>query len=218
MAVEAEMNDLTPAQRRLLHAIGDSPLADRFYLSGGTALSAFYLHHRQSDDLDFFTPDRFESHLVLKVIDALADGPVMPRRHEHRLGLIVPLDGETIRVEFVHYDHQAILAPEPVLGALRVDGLRDILANKLSAIIDRTEPKDFADVYFLLQRPDLSLQQGIADARAKFGWPAIELLLQGAFLKIERMVGWPELTPVVTIQEAREAFRTWSRSLIRLEE
>jgi Nucleotidyl transferase AbiEii toxin, Type IV TA system len=29
-----------------------------FYLSGGTALSGFYLQHRYSDDLDFFTRDR----------------------------------------------------------------------------------------------------------------------------------------------------------------
>src|SRR5947209_4431075 len=46
---------LVPAQRALLAAFGASPLAKSFYLTGGTALAAFYLHHRDSDDLDFFT-------------------------------------------------------------------------------------------------------------------------------------------------------------------
>ena len=32
-------------------------ISDNFYLTGGTALSAFYLYHRYSVDLDFFTKD-----------------------------------------------------------------------------------------------------------------------------------------------------------------
>lgn len=210
--------DLTAAQRRLLEAIAQSDLADRFYLTGGTALSAFYLHHRRSDDLDLFSRERFESRAILEVVERLADGPVMPVRREHRLGLLVPLAGETVRVEFVQYDHPSIEPPLATIGALRVDGLRDILANKLSAIVDRTEAKDFADVYFLLERTGMSLAQGIADATAKFGWPAMDLLLQSAFLKLEELDAWPELTPPVTVEAARAAFRGWARSLIRLTE
>jgi predicted nucleotidyltransferase component of viral defense system len=212
------MHDLTDAQRTLLDAISKSELADRFYLSGGTALAAFYLHHRHSDDLDLFTRDRFESRTVLEVVEAIAEGPVVPVRREHRFGLLVPLRGETVRVEFVQYDHPFVEPPLPTLGALRVDGLRDILANKLSAMVDRSEAKDFADVYFLLERQRMSLEQGIADATAKFGWPAMHLLLQSAFLKIEGMTAWPVLSPPVAIEEARTAFRRWAKSLIRLDD
>ncbi|MEM3581666.1 MAG: nucleotidyl transferase AbiEii/AbiGii toxin family protein, partial [Candidatus Bathyarchaeia archaeon] len=49
------MSVLTPLQRRLLAEIGRSSLRSDFYLTGGTALAAFYLHHRYSLDLDFFT-------------------------------------------------------------------------------------------------------------------------------------------------------------------
>ena len=51
------MEILTPFQKQLLKAIGDSPLADSFYLTGGTALAAFYLQHGFSEDLDFFSSD-----------------------------------------------------------------------------------------------------------------------------------------------------------------
>ncbi|MBI5500880.1 MAG: hypothetical protein HY907_11610 [Deltaproteobacteria bacterium] len=42
--------DLTPAQRALLDRLGASDLASSFYLTGGVALSAFHLHHRDSKD------------------------------------------------------------------------------------------------------------------------------------------------------------------------
>lgn len=212
------MNDLTDAQRAFLEAFTNSELASRFYLTGGTALSAFYLHHRRSEDLDLFTQGPIDSGALLKLVGAIAEGPVVPRRIEHRYGFIVPLRAETVRVEFVRYEHPEIEPPTEKLGHLRVDGLRDILANKLSAVVDRSEPKDFADIFCLLTRAGLSLEQGIVDAKAKFGWPAFELLLQSAFLKLERMSAWPELDPPVTVEEARQAFREWSRSLIRLDD
>jgi predicted nucleotidyltransferase component of viral defense system len=212
------VTDLTAAQRAFLEAFMKSGLSSDYYLSGGTALSAFYLHHRLSEDLDFFTRGVVDSAAVLRVVSSIAEGPVVPRRTADRFGFIVPLGGETLRVEFVRYDHPTIEAPTPKLGALRVDGLRDILANKLSALVDRNEPKDFADVYCLIERAGLSLEQGIIDTKAKFGWPALELLLQSAFLRIDRMTAWPELDPPVDMAEARRAFRGWAKSLIRVDE
>lgn len=38
----------------------ESVVIDNFYLTGGTALAEFYLHHRQSEDLDFFSENEFE--------------------------------------------------------------------------------------------------------------------------------------------------------------
>ena len=47
---------LTSRQQAVLKLIGSEPdLAGQFYLSGGTALAAFYLKHRYSEDLDFFS-------------------------------------------------------------------------------------------------------------------------------------------------------------------
>lgn len=49
---EYYFNNLYPLQDTVLNVIAGCT-AD-FYLTGGTALSRFYLHHRFSDDLDFF--------------------------------------------------------------------------------------------------------------------------------------------------------------------
>lgn len=45
----------SPEQRDvLLRCIEAGVLAPNFFLTGGTALAVFYLHHRESNDLDFF--------------------------------------------------------------------------------------------------------------------------------------------------------------------
>ena len=65
-------NTLYPLQDKILEIVGKLPVG--FYLTGGTALSRAYLHHRYSDDLDFFVnnvPD-FKSQVNI-IIKALAD-------------------------------------------------------------------------------------------------------------------------------------------------
>jgi predicted nucleotidyltransferase component of viral defense system len=46
---------LTPLQLDFLHQFFASSVGADFFLTGGTALAAFYLQHRHSDDLDLFT-------------------------------------------------------------------------------------------------------------------------------------------------------------------
>ncbi len=45
---------LTPTQRQVLDILAKNSKFTSFYLTGGTALSEYYLHHRLSEDLDFF--------------------------------------------------------------------------------------------------------------------------------------------------------------------
>ena len=47
---------VSEAQREVLVQLVTHPVIEgSFFLTGGTALSVFYLNHRLSDDLDFFT-------------------------------------------------------------------------------------------------------------------------------------------------------------------
>lgn len=59
--------DLSPLQRSLIKGLAGGT---EFYLTGGAALSAFYLHHRQSQDLDLFVA------LPSAQIVPLADKPI----------------------------------------------------------------------------------------------------------------------------------------------
>jgi predicted nucleotidyltransferase component of viral defense system len=210
--------ELTPGQRAVLDRLSESELADQFYFTGGSALSAYYLHHRRSLDLDLFSRQPFDPKRVVRFLGSIAEGPLVPRRVQDRYEFTVPLAGERLRVEFVHYDFEPVADSGTRYGRLRVDSLRDLFANKLSAVIERTEGKDFADLYFLLQRPDADLESGLADCEAKFGWPGLRHLVQLAFLRVERLEAWPATTPEVTLAEARAFFRERARSLIELDE
>lgn len=66
------MELLTPLQRRILYEIGNSRLRDEFFLTGGTALAAFYLHHRRSVDLDLSTPNPAAVALVPPMLHEIA--------------------------------------------------------------------------------------------------------------------------------------------------
>jgi len=47
---------LNPDQELILKVLAHEKLfVKNFYLTGGTALSEYYLHHRISEDLDFFS-------------------------------------------------------------------------------------------------------------------------------------------------------------------
>ena len=51
------MQILTKLQEEMLKIFGSTQESNLFHLTGGTALAAFYLRHRLSKDLDFFTAE-----------------------------------------------------------------------------------------------------------------------------------------------------------------
>ena len=56
---------LYPHQITLLSLFFALPFGRQFFFTGGSALAAFYLVHRESQDLDFFSLDPFDA-LVLR--------------------------------------------------------------------------------------------------------------------------------------------------------
>jgi hypothetical protein len=61
--------------------------------------------------------------------------------------------------------HVGPITDHPVLR--RLDSAENILANKLTAILDRQEPKDLADVWGFAARLGLPLAPAIAGAQSK---------------------------------------------------
>ena len=59
-------NTLYPLQDKVLDIAGK--LSVGFYLTGGTALSRAYLHHRYSDDLYFFVNDATDFKTQVNII------------------------------------------------------------------------------------------------------------------------------------------------------
>ena len=129
----------------LLRKIQQIPLFGDFRLVGGTAL-ALQLGHRVSVDLDFF--GKFETKFEEIENELLEIGCTIDPYNKSKNIKQLAVDG--IKVDFVNYRYEWIdIVIEE--DEIKMAGLKDIAAMKLSAITGRGTKKDFVDVYFLLQ-------------------------------------------------------------------
>ena len=127
--------------RNVLRNLGKLPVTGSFYLTGGTALALNY-GHRKSDDLDFFSPNRFSAAALQTELE-------QPFRFRLRVQSEGTLHCELnkVKVSFLYY-------PYPVLRRfLRYQGVAvshpmDIALTKITAIAQRGSRRDFVDLYW----------------------------------------------------------------------
>lgn len=167
---------LYPLQDGILRIV--QGLALPFYLTGGTALSRYYFTHRYSDDLDLFVnkdPDfNVYAAKFFAALEAQQDSGAFHIRYESvqkfdsfaTLHLTAP-DGRTnLKIDLVNdtAPHYGGFETSPVLG--RVDNWRNILSNKLGALL-RFEPKDYADLWVIAMHRSFSWKDVVEEARTK---------------------------------------------------
>lgn len=140
-------------------------ITDWYYFTGGTALSECYLHHRLSEDLDFFTqsdPNGDQLDDFFAGISAKIKFKKVEKVKQYQMifyHLSLP-DNTKLKVDFVKMDY-----PQIERGIfykqtnLRVDSIFDIALNKFDAIWDRTIARDYVDLYYILTTQDISLEQ-----------------------------------------------------------
>jgi hypothetical protein len=152
-----DLEVLTDIQKKIFAHLKDIPELDAFYLTGGTALSRFYLGHRQSDDLDFFTP---EEELIqpfsLKIEDILKKGGFNVERKRGFRSFVELAVSAPSESTIIHLALDSPYRLDPVIAAgefpgLKIDSLRDIAANKILALFGRATLRDFVDVFFLVK-------------------------------------------------------------------
>ena len=134
-----------PTTLELLKRLQQIPLFEDLRLVGGTAL-ALHIGHRHSIDLDLFgsiDADYMEISEVLREYDLKATLNYNSKNiHQFTIN--------DIKVDIVNYPYEW-LEPQIETANIRLAGLKDIAAMKLSAITNRGTRKDFIDIYFLLQ-------------------------------------------------------------------
>jgi hypothetical protein len=131
--------------RKLLEELKPEDLPPGSYLGGGTAI-ALWLGHRQSVDLDWFTPQEF-------------DEKMWQMKWENDFGFTLrgrdwqTLTGEIKSVKTALYFYKYPLIDEAATyNNLKVAGLKDLAAMKLDAVISRGTKRDFIDLYFLTKK------------------------------------------------------------------
>ncbi|KKU92054.1 MAG: hypothetical protein UY21_C0006G0021 [Microgenomates group bacterium GW2011_GWA1_48_10] len=185
---------LTPKQYQFLElAAADPKIVANFYLTGGTALSEFYLHHRLSEDIDLFCPkeevdQKFVEIFLKKISPKMAIQYLRPTVF---LGLVsyklVFTDKTELKVDFNYYPFLQIDSGTK-FNNLSVDSLYDIAANKLHTLFMRPRSRDYVDLYFILQQENYPLEKLIIDAKIKFDWHIDNTTLASQFSRVQDLV------------------------------
>lgn len=125
------------------------------HLTGGTALGRFYLKHRYSDDLDFFTNDdsAFKEFVnkIRRILESkfnvLSDKQIL---YEQFIRIWIEENKCELKIEFVN-DVPARWGNPILVNNIPIDNPGNILANKLTAMVSRDEPKDVFDILTIAQ-------------------------------------------------------------------
>lgn len=146
---------LTPIQENLLYEIGKIREASFFFLTGGTALAEFYLGHRRSYDLDFFTA---EENLLIPFVRRVEEGLPKAQYKVHVIRLLeafaeveVHKEGEAVRLHFACDSPFRFEEPQPSEFGVKINDYRDLIVDKLLTFFGRWKHRDAIDLFFLLQ-------------------------------------------------------------------
>lgn len=140
-----------------------------FFLTGGAALVGFYLGHRKTEDLDLFTlENEIENgvEIIKEVVNALdATFEAIQTSPDFRRFLIKRND-ETVIVDLVREYVFQLNREKKEINGIRIDSAEEILANKLCALLSRSEIRDLVDIYEL-EKTDLRIEDIISAASLK---------------------------------------------------
>jgi len=189
--------------------------APPFFLTGGTALSAFYLQHRYSEDLDLFTLDSdafdrvplYVADTATRLTASVASLQTAPQFHRYRLSR----KGKSVIVDFVREVVPQISEEKNRFEGILVDTLDDITANKICTVVSRAEIKDYIDLYFLA-RAGYPLENYIELAQRKDAGVSQAML---AYLLSEvKLSKVPDfMIAAVSLKDLEEYFESLARRL-----
>lgn len=209
---------LTPKQQTLLRLLSEQKgIQEHFYLSGGTALSEYYLHHRYSEDLDFFSFEEIDPmaiQVILKTVSSRANIQKIDFQQSFNRNLFFLhfLDEETIKTEFTFYPFTQV-EQSRLIGNLKIDSLADIAVNKAFTIYQNPRLRDFIDLFFILKHENWNFLDIIQKARTKFDSPIDPLQLTQQLLQVSELQDYPNMILQVSAKELQDFWMIEAKKL-----
>lgn len=204
---------LTELQEKVLEIFFSVPeLKQFFYLTGGTALSAFYLQHRLSNDMDMFTHSVDIETAAPLFEDALKNADIEFTKERSSSTFRRYKVGGSLQVDLVR-DVDFRLGSPQLKSAFMVDSPQNIALNKVLAIYGRLDPKDYVDLYFLKPFLNLDIMKVIGIAKNKdagieaFQWAKV-------ILDAESIEILPRMIKPVSLKELKSFFSGLRREIL----
>jgi len=213
----AELENLTSQQLIVLKKFSSEAfLKDNFYFTGGTALSSVYLNHRYSDDLDFFSYSKFDNFGILSLVQTWSTDlkvKVTSRNIGNIYNFALEFSSDySLKLDFAHYPYKNV-GPFTLIPELniKVDSLKDIAVNKFVTVGQRTDIKDFVDLYFLLK--DFNIFDLMEWSNIKFKRKYDWVLFASYLLKVEQFEYMPRMITNLSLETVRSFFMDMAKRL-----
>jgi len=185
-------------QKQFLAMVSQTPyILQKFYLTGGIALSCFYLHHRESYDLNFFSEQEINtSYLIRWLTNNKKRLDIVEIIHEEQFGFnfftLRYGDGNRLKVDFCYFPSERI-EKGIVWQGLQIDSLYDIAVNKFNTIATSPRGRDYVDLYMILQKNNWSFEKIRNDSAAKYGISIDTIQLSRQFLRVVEFEDIPKV-------------------------
>lgn len=197
---------------------GEDYFTERFYFTGGTALAEFYLKHRLSEDLDFFS-ERQEVNVeaITRYVEQNAKKLGVEKFDTRNvLGLrtffLTFSDGAVLKVDFNYYPFLRIETGKK-FAQLSIDSMYDIAVNKVHVIALRPRARDFIDIYFLIRENNYNFPDLLLQAKTKFDWDITALQLGSHLLEARDAADYPRMLKKIDHKEWKQFFVQEARKL-----
>jgi predicted nucleotidyltransferase component of viral defense system len=211
---------LTKEQIQLLDLISsDRALTDKFILSGGTALTSFYIPYRYSDDLDFFSQEEVVTDAIVVWLKSLKneikyESFDFSTAFNRNLFFIKFASGYILKLEFTYYPFPAI-AVGGKYNNLKIDSQLDIATNKLFTIYQNPRARDFTDLYELIIKNNFDFMDLIIKAKTKFDWDVNYLQLSKQLQKVSIQENLPKFIKEYNFKNLEAFFEKKIKVLIQ---
>ena len=188
---------LLPHQRSILASFFASPLSQTFFLTGGTALAAFYFAHRDSKDFDFFSIEQFSMPQIGELLKAIAEelgasvSEKITTNTYKELYMTHPKNQWVQRIDIVREQPKHFGQIQDIDG-VRVDSLENIGSNKVLTLFGRLEPKDYVDFYTIITRSPLTFEALWELAKQKDAG-LTEFYFTSSIANVDQMTSWPTM-------------------------
>ncbi len=210
---------LTAEQLNFLEFVQKEPqITRRFYWTGGTVLSEFYLKHRLSEDIDLFNEsEEVDQTLIDAFLKKISSSlKVIEIKKSQFLGLVSYIlifeNGQKLKVDFNYYPFLRIEKGKKYKN-LAIDSIYDIAVNKVHTMFMRTKGRDFVDIYFIMKSVNYALDQLIRDAKVKFDWHIDKVTLASQFMKVKEIKDLPKMLVQFDQKDMEKFFLKLAKSL-----
>ncbi len=208
---------LTQVQKKILSLLAkDEVFTKHFYLTGGTALAWFYLHHRYSEDLDFFSHQEIDSlwliGLAKKLKLEIKAQKVDIQQSFNRNLVFFTLNKKIVKTEFTYFPFEQIEKPRLIKG-IKVDSLLDIAVNKFLTIYQQPAARHFIDLYFVLKEKKISWERLEKLTRIKFDIVIDPIQLGSQLITAQDLSDLPKMIVKLPAREWKEYFLKKAKGL-----